>query len=83
MNEQVKAHYSHHPEDEWRRLDEPLQHTEFLSTLRMVRQFFRAKGNILDVGSGPSRYAPALGRLRLLARYSASFTRPRPAPSSA
>jgi ubiquinone/menaquinone biosynthesis C-methylase UbiE len=42
---------------EWERLTLPLCAIEFASTLRLIERYFPADGHVVDIGSGPGRYA--------------------------
>src|SRR5688572_6419169 len=62
MSEAVRQYYDSTVEREWRRLDQPLGRVEFESTLRLIRSYFPESGRVIDVGSGPGRYALELTR---------------------
>jgi len=58
----VEAHYDRDPEREWERLAR--HRTEFAVTCRVLAEHLPSPpGHILDVGSGPGRYALHLSRL--------------------
>lgn len=57
MSDAVRAYYDEKVDYEWARLDMPMRHLEFASTLRLLDDYFPPSGHILDVGSGPGRYS--------------------------
>ncbi len=58
----VEAHYDDNPEREWDRLAR--HRTEFAVTCRVLAEHLPSPlGHVLDVGSGPGRYALYLSRL--------------------
>ena len=62
MSEVVRAYYDGKVDCEWERLETPIRKLELVSTLRLVETYFPGSGRILDVGSGPGRYAIELLR---------------------
>lgn len=56
----VKQYYDKSSEQEWQRLNKPYTRVEYESTLYLIEQYFPKDGHILDIGSGPGRYALAL-----------------------
>ena len=57
MSESVITYYDADPEKEWGRFDEPSFRLEFVTGLHLIRKYFSGSGSVLDVGSGPGRYA--------------------------
>ena len=54
----VRAYYAHFGEREWLRLTNPDDGViEFALTCRMLAAYLPATGRVLDIGSGPGRYA--------------------------
>jgi S-adenosylmethionine-dependent methyltransferase len=62
MIERVRGYYDKISDSEWDRLTQPLPAVEYSSTLHLIQKYFPPKGRIIDVGSGPGRYAIALTR---------------------
>lgn len=62
MSQFVKDFYNTHAENEWNRLDKPLCRIEFVSTMRLINQYFPKQGRICDIGGGPGRYTIELLR---------------------
>lgn len=58
----VRDFYNRTLEDEWNRLEAPLQRVEFLSTCRLIEAYFPVNGTVCDIGCGPGRYAIELAR---------------------
>lgn len=58
----VERFYAQNPFTEWKRLETPYSHLEFLSTIRLIERYFPAQGKVIDVGSGPGRYTIELLR---------------------
>lgn len=57
MSQGVKDFYNSNATLEWERLDLPLCRIEFVSTLRLIDEYFPRQGRVCDVGSGPGRYS--------------------------
>ena len=62
MSQFVKDFYNSHAENEQNRLDLPLCRIEFVSTLRLIDQYFPKQGRICDIGGGTGRYTIELLR---------------------
>ena len=62
MIKEVADYYNAAPEQEWERLNTPYANIEFTTTLFLIDKYFNKSGKILDVGSGPGRYALALAK---------------------
>jgi len=59
----VRARYAGKASQEWERLTTtPITRTEFLITSHQLQRYLPPSGMILDVGSGPGRYAIDLAR---------------------
>jgi S-adenosylmethionine-dependent methyltransferase len=58
----VRDFYNRTVDDEWNRLERPLQRVEFLSTCRLIDAYFPVNGTVCDIGCGPGRYAIELAR---------------------
>jgi ubiquinone/menaquinone biosynthesis C-methylase UbiE len=62
MSQFVRDYYNTHAENEWNRLNKPLCRIEFVSTMRLIDQYFPKHGRICDIGGGPGRYTIELLR---------------------
>ncbi len=58
----VRDFYNDHAENEQQRLDLPLCRVEFLSTLRLIDNYFPKTGRVCDIGGATGRYTIELLR---------------------
>jgi len=63
MSEIVKRYYDGQVDTEWTRLEKPYRGFEWVSTLRLIDEYFPVAGHVADIGGGPGRYAVELLRL--------------------
>ena len=63
MSEIVRRYYDGQVGTEWARLENPYRRFEWVSTLRLIDEYFPAAGHVADIGGGPGRYAVELLRL--------------------
>jgi S-adenosylmethionine-dependent methyltransferase len=63
MSEIVKRYYDGQVDTEWTRLENSYRRFEWVSTLRLIEEYFPASGHVADIGGGPGRYAVELLRL--------------------
>jgi S-adenosylmethionine-dependent methyltransferase len=57
MSQIVKDFYNSNAAIEWQRINLPLCHIEFVSTLHLIDKYFPKQGRVCDIGGGPGRYA--------------------------
>lgn len=57
MSSIVRDYYNAKVEEEWKRLTLPMCAIEYASTLRLIERYFPPRGHVVDIGSGPGRYA--------------------------
>jgi len=57
MSSIVRDYYNAKVGEEWKRLTLPMCAIEYASTLRLIERYFPPRGHVVDIGSGPGRYA--------------------------
>lgn len=57
MSGVVRDYYNRHASNEWERLAKPYAHLEYVTTMHLVEKYFPGTGSLVDIGSGPGRYA--------------------------
>jgi len=63
MSDIVKRYYDGQVETEWGRLERPYRGFEWVSTLRLIDEYFPSAGHVADIGGGPGQYTIELLRL--------------------
>ncbi len=57
LHGQIIGHYAEHHEHEWKRLSKGKAILEFITTVHYLERYLPGRGTILDLGSGPGKYA--------------------------